>query len=228
MLTVHPVPTLSSALSALIISSCFIGLTLSKDVYEGNPRRDFFLYYTNLSNLAVLLYFSFLAPPLYPQRLPVLIRSCLEFGVAMCILLTHVVFHFMILPHVGRYTRQADSPQDLRIMAANTVFVHYIVPWLTLFYWLVCSTDKHRVPLLTALIWPLFPAIYAAMIFLRARSRRNIPGLQSPYPYPFLDVDAHGMPRVLAHCAALFLGCAAFSCALLLVMRSLFALSCGG
>ena len=58
---------LGALLSALIVVCACIGLTLHKDVYAHTPRRDFYCYYTNVSNLIVLLYFALIAPWLYAR-----------------------------------------------------------------------------------------------------------------------------------------------------------------
>jgi len=210
---------MGAALSALIIVACMIGLTLSKEVYAGIPRRDYFCYFTNLSNLLVLFYFGMAAPQLYAYaRLSHLI-PIVEYCVTMCILLTHLVFHFVLLPHAHLYVQQAESIADARMMAVNTLFVHYIVPWLTLAYWIFCAPKKHTLPLYAALLWTLLPCIYAAAIFLRARFRGNIPGLKTPYPYPFMDAAKYGAMSVIRSCAGLWFACVLFSGALLLMIR---------
>ena len=85
-----------AVLSALIVVSCFIGFTLHHDVYASIPRRDFFWYYTNLSNLLVVVYFSFAAPFFYARSAFGRFVPFAEFSVTMAIMLTHLIFHLII------------------------------------------------------------------------------------------------------------------------------------
>ena len=52
-----------AVLSALLVVFSLIGLTVHSDFYAGRRRRGYFLYFTNVSNLLVLLYFV-TSPPL--------------------------------------------------------------------------------------------------------------------------------------------------------------------
>ena len=61
----EPFGRLGAVLSALIAAISLIGLTMHRDFYAGRRRKDFFCFYTNVSNLLVLLYFALLAPRLY-------------------------------------------------------------------------------------------------------------------------------------------------------------------
>ena len=76
---------LGALLSALIVVCACIGLTLHKDVYAHTPRRDFYCYYTNVSNLIVLLYFALIAPWLYARAALRRFIPAAEFSVMMVI-----------------------------------------------------------------------------------------------------------------------------------------------
>ena len=92
--------SVGTTLSALIVVACLIGFTLHSDVFSGTPRKDFFWYYTNLSNLLVAFYFSCAAPVLYARSALRRFIPFAEFSVTMSILLTHAVFHLVIFPGV--------------------------------------------------------------------------------------------------------------------------------
>lgn len=212
---------LGAALSALIVCAAIIGLTMHKDFYAGVRRRGFFCFYTNLSNLLVLIYFSLAAPRLYANKALHILIPHMEFAVMMSIMLTFCVFHLMIFPAVSAAAKRAEHTREFYIAVVNNVIVHYAVPWLVFLYWLFCSPQKHTLGAGDALLWTAIPAVYLMLVYLRARSGRIIEEAGSPYPYPFLDADALGVRRVLRICVTLYCACAAAGFAVIAVIRAL-------
>ena len=219
---------LGAILSALIIACGFIGLTIHKDVYDHRARRDFYCYYTNLSNLVVLLYFAFAAPLFYARSALRRYIPLVEFSVAMCILLTHLVFHFVLFPFVRRQGMQAAASRETSILAWASLFTHYVVPLLTIAYWVLCAPLKQTLTLREAPVWTVLPLVYVCWIFSHAGHRGPISGTSSPYPYPFLDVKALGAGRAALNCLALYALCTLVSCGVVLVIQALYALFGGG
>lgn len=215
---------LGAVLSALIIVFALIGLTLHKDVYANRPRRDFYAYYTNLSNLLVLLYFSLVAPPLYASHALRPLIPHIEFCLTLGIMLTHLVFHFLLFPDVRAQYLQMPPSRDRSIILADNALTHYLVPWLVLLYWLLCAPGKQTLLYADALLWTIVPLLYLTGIFLRARCRGNIQDTDSPYPYPFLDVSHRGKRRVFFTCFGLFAVCVGSGAALVTVTRLAFLL----
>ena len=219
---------IGALLSALIIVAVFIGLTLHHDVFAGRPRKDFFWYYTNLSNLLVMGYFSLVSPFLYAKSRFSRFIPLAEFSVTMSILLTNAVFHLVIFPGVKPQLRHVKGSGETRMLAANNLLVHYAVPWLTVLYYLLCAPGKHTLPLYAATLWLAFPLVYASVIFLHASTDRRIPGTDRCFPYPFMDVTLLGKRRVLLICSALCVLCALGSIAILCIIRALYAIFGGG
>ena len=218
---------LGALLSVLIVVCACIGLTLHRDVYAHTPRRDFYVYYTNVSNLIVLLYFALLAPWLYARAALRRFIPVAEFSVMMIILLTHLVFHNLLFPEIRRAARGMPRSRETAIMAADNAFIHYLVPWLTTLYWLLCAPQKDALTLPGALAWLAVPLLYLLHVFLHAR-RGNLAGTDSPYPYPFLDVRRLGAARVAGTCLTLLAACVLASVTLLLLVRLSFAQWGGG
>lgn len=67
--------------------------------------------------------------------------------------------------------------------------LHYATPALYLLWWLACAPHG-RVRGRDLLVWLSFPLLYVLWTLLRGR-------WVGEYPYPFLDVIAHGLPAVL-------------------------------
>ena len=219
---------IGAVLSALILSACFVGLTLHPQVYSGVPRKDFFWYYTNLSNLLVAFYFSTISPFFYAESRLYPLIPFVEFSVTMSIMLTHAVFHLMIFPGIRQQLNTIVLSREAKMLAANNLLVHYIVPWLVMLYYLFCTPRKNTVPLLAAPLWLLFPLAYAGVVFLHAANDKKIPGTNRLYPYPFLDAALLGKKRVCLACAGMLVLCALASVALLLLLRALYAFAGGG
>lgn len=199
-----PCTRLGILLSALIVVLCIVGLTMHRDFYAGRPRKDFLCFYTNISNLAVLVYFALAAPRLYARPVWHPLIPHIEFAVMMSIMLTFCVFHLVLFPPIRKAAQHMAHTREYRIVCTDNLIIHYLVPLSVFAYWLLCSPQKHVLGTADALAWTAFPLIYAACILLRARHGRIIEEAGSPYPYPFLDISTLGRIRVLRICAGLY------------------------
>lgn len=187
---------LGTLLSALIVIHCIVGLTMHRDFYAGKPRRDFFCFYTNLSNLLVLIYFALIAPRLYAQSACHLLIPGAEFSVMMSIMLTFCVFHCILFPAIRNRISQMPRTREYYIVAVDNLIIHYLVPLLVFAYWVFCSPGKQQLMPYHAVYWTLFPLAYGCIMLFRAQSGRIIEETSSPFPYPFLDYRALGMRSV--------------------------------
>jgi len=198
---------LGAVLSALIVVLSIAGLTIHKDFYAGKVRRDFFFFYTNLSNLIVLIYFALAAPRLYASRALHTLIPHAEFAVMMCIILTSFVFHFVLLPAVYRRVMQMPRTREFWIVLTDNLIIHYMVPLLVFVYWLLCSPEKSKLSPADCFAWTLIPLGYVLAVWVRAPLRGVIEEAGSPYPYPFLDIGLLGWRRTAGVCAALYALC---------------------
>lgn len=76
--------------------------------------------------------------------------------------------------------------------------LHQVAPIVVVLDWLV-DPPRARITTRAALTWLAYPAAYIAYTLVRGP-------IVDWYPYPFLDVDAHGYPAVLLNCLALAVG----------------------
>ena len=77
------------------------------------------------------------------------------------------------------------------------VLLHYAVPLAALLWWLVLP-PRLRIDAAATLRWLAWPAAYAVYALVRG-------AISGFYPYPYIDVPALGLPRVLLNAAALML-----------------------
>ena len=216
---------LGAALSALIIVFCVIGLTMHQDFYAGKKRRDFFFFYTNLSNLFVLLYFALAAPRLYTSPSLHHLIPHAEFAVMMIIMLTCCVFHFVLFPAVYPCVISMPHTREFKIVVTDNLIVHYLVPLCVFFYWLFCSPEKNMLIFSDAVIWTAFPLLYIIAVFIRAPLRGVIQEVGCAYPYPFLDIHTFGIFRVVRTCTVLYFLCVCAGTLIIALIQLVFAQS---
>lgn len=161
----------------------------------GRIRAGFFCFYTNLSNLVVVLYELALALALFwPESTfcRFLTDVRVSFSMAMGIWVTHLIYHFMLLPDARRKGKKFD---DFSSRVGN-LFAHYIIPLLVVGQWLLLA-DKTQLHWTCALWWQILPSLYAVFALLRAQTGRPIGHTKLIYPYFFMDIDRLGIPRFL-------------------------------
>ena len=179
------------------------GLLLASRILEGpdKRRRQFFCYYTNLSNAAMLLYHGLLLIPGGVRR--ALLSPLGRYLAALCILVTFVIY-FFVLTRFGRHTKK-DTMASLGTRRYSNAIVHYLVPLLTELEWLTVA-DKHGLGLRHALLWLIVPLCYLAFTKVRASTGVIIENTGSLWPYAFMDRDALGMKKWLRNMALALLG----------------------
>jgi len=153
---------------------------------------NMFCFFTIQSNIIVLVTCALLAAG--SARRPVWFWVLRLDGV-LCIAVTFVVFHVALagLPDLQGLGKVAD----FLLQAAS--------PLLCGIGWLVFG-PRGRTSWRTVRLAAIFPVAWLVFALVRG------PLVGDYYPYPFLDVGAHGYPKVLLNCAlvaALFLGIAA-------------------
>ena len=209
--------TVPETLFAVTIAvSAAVGLLLVSRVLEGpeKRRKQVFCYYTNLSNTAMLLIHVLL---LIPGPARTALRTPLaRYMATLCILVTFIIY-FFVLTRFGRHSRR-DTMESLGTRRVGNVFVHYLVPLLTLLEWLTVA-DKRGLGLGDALIWLLVPLGYLAFLLLRARTGVVIENTKSLWPYGFMDLDRLGMKKWLGNMALTLAGFFLLALALLGIAR---------
>lgn len=158
---------------------------------KGRPFKGMFVYYTNQSNLLIVLFHAALfcagfAPAGGLYRF--LASAPVRLIVVVCITVTHLIYHFMLVP----YYKSQPAGLGPDFFTFSNLSVHYGIPWAVILCW-VFTADK-AVPVWAAAAWLCLPIAYTVFAILRGRFGGTINGLPDGdrYPYPFLDVDALG------------------------------------
>ena len=185
-----------------------LGLLLHSALPQtGHIRAGMFCFYTNLSNLAVLLYELALAivPAGGVRRL--LTGSTVALAMTLCIYVTHLVYHFVLVPDARR---RGQKFSDFGGSFGN-LCVHYGTPWLLVMQWVLWG-DKSGLTVLSAVWWLVLPLAYFAYAMLRARTGKPIGHTRLLYPYPFMDLEKLGPKRFCLSVAAVLAAFFALGC----------------
>jgi hypothetical protein len=177
-----------------IVIQLFVTATGHEGFFPDNPERVFnvFAYFTIQSNL--LLGGTALVLALQPDRSGGALFNTLRLNGVLCIAVTGIVYHAVLA-----------GSDDLHGWAAVANFLlHTAAPVVGVLGWLLFGprglTDWRIVG------WSIgYPLLWLAFTLIRG-------AFVGFYPYPFVDVDAHGYGRVLLNCllvAILFLALAA-------------------
>ncbi|CAM5666774.1 Pr6Pr family membrane protein [Streptomyces fumanus] len=131
-------------------------------------------------------------------------------GAALLYTVTAALAHHALLTNPASPFAVTSTPTGWHALAGH--LLHTAVPLAVVADWLLL-TPPGRLRLRHTAAWLAYPLAYLA--FSLTRGELLHPGTPARYPYPFLDVDAHGYRSVLGN--ALLLGLAVYAVAALLV-----------
>ena len=180
-----------------------IGVAASLGLFDMAFRWDFYIYFTNLSN-----YFCIAVMVLQLIRTikrdgdgPVTVSPVLKLASLVAILVTFLIFNFLIAGEEGR--------DPIRNFSAMSIILHIVLPTLYLADW-VLFHEKSRIKWTDPLSALFFPAAYIVYVIAHAAIRSFDSGLlgfvgSNPliYPYFFLNPEKVGVPGVVRWCAIL-------------------------
>jgi len=180
---------------ALVISMLIVvfdGYSLADNcgMLKGKYDPDFPNYYTNLSNVATWLYFVLLLAGHWSSEglYRWLTRPVVAMTVMLAILVTNLVYHFLLSGEINRNWAAGTGWNPYRV---SNLTLHYGVPLATLLYW-VLFADKAGLRYTDALIWLIFPLLFVIYSMLHGYYGHYRFGGGEHYPYGFMDIDKQG------------------------------------
>lgn len=184
----------------VIIGSC--GLVLHSGLISGTPRKDFFRYYTNLSNLLVTMFFLIRTVIRITRNYQgffgkIVFSELWFFSITMTIFLTFGIYHFVLAPSFRN--APPESKEFKFSHSISNYCVHYIVPLLNLLNWLLFA-DKSALQYKWGLIWIIIPWVYVIYAVIRGLHGDIIENTNSAYPYDFMDLGKYGWPIFIRNC----------------------------
>ena len=182
----------------IFFSRAFMFLAAFTGVYLEITKHGGFgmlLYYTVLSNLLVMIFTGYLLWKMRREgdhwQSSSLLR--LKGGVTMSIMITCVIYHFMLAPLTTDFYR------------LENFLCHYIVP-----LWFLADTiifDKSRqYKWFDPIVWTVLPLLYMGFAILNGFVlKMDVPNAKdSPFPYFFLNANKYGWGFVFRWAAIIF------------------------
>ncbi|PKL00437.1 MAG: hypothetical protein CVV56_06100 [Tenericutes bacterium HGW-Tenericutes-1] len=173
------------------IDLCAIGILLNFLSLE----QPFFMtlsYYTILSNLACLIYMTFLFIREWRGLQISQNHIRLKGGFTVMIFLTFVIYHFLLRPVIIEYGT------DYEVFQLSDILVHYLAPLMVFFDFLFFTQHK-QLKRFDPFWWLLIPLIYwvYTLIYALLGGRFVIGEDVSRVPYFFLSFEDWGFFGVL-------------------------------
>ena len=182
----------------IFFSRSFMFLAAFTGVYLEITKHGGFgmlLYYTVLSNLLVMIFTGYLLWKMRREgdhwQSSSLLR--LKGGITMSIMITCVIYHFMLAPLTKDFYR------------LENFLCHYIVP-----LWFLVDTiifDKSRqYKWFDPIVWTVLPLLYMGFAILNGFVlKMDVPNAKdSPFPYFFLNANKYGWGFVFRWAAIIF------------------------
>ena len=182
----------------IFFSRSFMFLAAFTGVYLEITKRGglgMLLYYTVLSNLLVMIFTGYLLWKMRREgdhwQSSSLLR--LKGGITMSIMITCVIYHFMLAPLTKDFYR------------LENFLCHYIVP-----LWYLVTTiifDKSsQYKWFDPIVWTVLPLLYMGFAILNGFVlKMDVPNAKdSPFPYFFLNANKYGWGFVFRWAAIIF------------------------
>lgn len=177
-----------------LIAACIGGAALICEytlLLSSHPELSFFQksvkyfsFFTVLTNSLVAVYFAYQALK-KEGTMGWFDKPGILTAITVYITVVGLVYNLVL--------RKIDPSEGLA--RVNTEIFHCIMPLLVIMFWLLYE-KKGVTPYRSVSQWILYPLIYAVYTLIHG-------DFAGYYPYPFVDVNALGLPRVLLNMAVL-------------------------
>ena len=188
-----------------LIVFCIGAITLVYDfgIFKGTLKSINILYFTIISNLICTILFLFLSIKTWidykkkGRSGTTSISPHIKGGILICILLTMIVYHFVLIP----YALKINPYQSLKL--PDLIF-HYFIPFMTLMDWLLFD-EKNGFKWYDPFLWLILPYIYVILVFIQAQYNiiERVSNHMNRYIYIFLDIGTIGIKNVVSNVLSL-------------------------
>ncbi len=165
----------------ILIGCALYGVSAQLGILTGNMNLHLLNYFTILSNLLIAVYFIIDVISLLCANktfMPVM-----KYASMMAIILTGVIAHFIL-----GMSFSMSSTRGLSLLLC-----HYIVPIMSVLDYLIFD-KKGTITPKDPMRFTYFPLAYFAYVMIAVHTGHSL-GMNSAYPYPFMNLEALGWPQ---------------------------------
>lgn len=185
---------------ALFVLIAAIGLNNSLGISKGEFKPP--IFYTSFSGLICFIYFFIalvrgivvvIKKEDFPKSLFLVPRA--KGAVTICITVTLLVYHFLVYEG-SMFTIDTDI---------FNLITHYIVPMMVIAHWIIFD-KKGTYQKIDPLLWTIIPIGYFTWANIVAAMNTSVPYWDGEfYPYSFMDLTIHSLPKVAMTIALLLI-----------------------
>ena len=173
---------LSRIYCLLVIICAFLGLGIKTDVFSGGLKLYTLIYFTNQSNLLVILVYSIMLLFKNSRLIDFI------YGLALINIIITCAVYFAVLMPDGFYMLGAISKWDY----IGNLLLHLAVPVLVFIDFILGISGRKYFRYVYSVIWSFYLYIYFAFLVIQAYLGGFIPNQNTKYPYNFIAVDLIG------------------------------------
>lgn len=162
-----------------------LSIVATTGILDGDVDMNIFEMFTTISNIACLLYFIIDIIYISKNKNKSVWCPFLKGMVTVSIMLTLLVAESLLKMNItfGSFKE------------ASFLGLHIIVPIMTLLDWLIFD-KKGLIKKYYPFIWIVLPGSYFIASMIAAKYGDGL-GINTRYPYPFMDIDANGITKVM-------------------------------
>ena len=154
--------------------------------------EEHFSYYTNLSNLLCVIFFTFYIIKMFGnfKNSEHNYYRKLKGAVTLAITITCLVYNIVLRPFM------TDVDGVMTLNSIGNHIVHIVLPIMVILDYLLFD-EKGLYDKKDPFIWVILPFLYWIFICIRALIGKTFTYANSKYPYFFLDIDEFGLERII-------------------------------
>jgi len=149
-------------------------------------------FFTTLSVLAVLGYFSIVVYEMIRRGAADPVAPRLRGGITLWIVTTALISHVIVEGGASPFPGMTDADPAVVVEYRSRFVMHYVIPAMVLIDWIIFGPHG-IVRWRDALWWLLFPLAYGVISILRGQW---FPDVSDRFPYPFFDPTISGWAAV--------------------------------
>lgn len=170
---------------AAVALTALLGIYFNMEFFIGFPSLYKFMYFTNISNIIVLVVYAVLCAKPDLSENGIFLRF--KGAVIMSILVTGIVYNTMLAEQTFSLGYLMSGKK-----AFGSFLVHVAVPLMVLADWVIFD-KKGYYKFYEPFLWAIFPYLYIAFTVIVAQMGQFYPNQAGRYPYEFISWDLLGI-----------------------------------